>query len=302
MLKNLFYRFIYDKNINYFLRNLNKRINQLFLSEMRINPSGVLKVQMEDKKIIRIKTNQTNFVTKRIFWDKRGYLDFEYTPVFIKLIRKVSCFYDIGANIGYYSLIAASENKQIKIKCFEPAEGPLYFLNENIKLNAFSNIQVESIALSDQTGEIDFYEVKNTKYTYLKFNLGGEGNAGSKANEGAYIKTKIKAITLDEFVGSTKDIIDLIKIDTEGTEIGILRNALSVLKIMKPIIICETLFNRIETELEELFIAEGYFFYHFNGKGLVKVDTIRRQSDDGVRDCFFVHPDRFHLISDLVVQ
>jgi FkbM family methyltransferase len=258
---------------------------------------------MGNRKLIRMSTNQTNFVTKRIFWDKRGYLDFEYTPVFIKLIRKVSCFYDIGANIGYYSLIAASENPSIRIRCFEPAEGPLSFLNENVKLNGFTNIHVESLALSDHLGEIDFYEVKNTKYTYLKYNLGGEGNAGSKANEGEYLITKIRATTLDEYFKSIDDDkIDLIKIDTEGTEIGILRNASFVIETMKPIVICETLFNRIEAELEELFISHGYFFYHFNGKGLRKVNTIKRQSDDGIRDCFFVHPEKLHLISDLIIN
>lgn len=48
-------------------------------------------------------------------------MQFEYTDIFVRLIRKVEGFYDIGANIGYYSLLAASENAQITIVGFEPA-------------------------------------------------------------------------------------------------------------------------------------------------------------------------------------
>ena len=117
--------------------------------------------------------------------------------------------------------------------------------------NQFKNIKIESIALSHKEGEIIFHEIKNKKYSYLKHNLAGESNAGSNTEGRNFVQNKVTTTTLDTYVKNHHNQpIDLIKMDTEGTEHYILENADVVLKQMKPIIICETLFNTIEKELE----------------------------------------------------
>ena len=102
--------------------------------------------------------------------------------------------------------------------------GPKYFLNENIRLNNFEeNITAVDLALSNETGTIDFYEVENLKYQYLKYNLAGEGNAGTKKTSRNFIKNTVNAKTLSGFIAEQNlKCIDLIKIDTEGTEFEIL--------------------------------------------------------------------------------
>ncbi|MDX5426618.1 MAG: hypothetical protein LPK46_00670, partial [Bacteroidota bacterium] len=74
----------------------------------------------------------------------------------------------------------------------------------------------------------------------------------------------------------------------------------TVLSDLKPIVICETLFNKIEHKLERIFSSYGYEFYNHTDKGLEKVKSITRLNDDGVRNCFFVHPSKFHLIEEFV--
>ena len=69
---------------------------------------------------------------------------------------------------------------------------------------------------------------------------------------------------------------------------------------MKPIIICETLFNTIEPELESIFKLYGYDFYNHTESGLEKVTSIIREKDNGVRNCFFVHPSKYHLIEEFI--
>ena len=70
---------------------------------------------------------------------------------------------------------------------------------------------------------------------------------------------------------------------------------------LRPIIVCETLYNRIEDKLEKLMKNYGYEFYnHFNNK-LIKTETIVRDKDDGVRDCFFVPSEKTHLISNYLI-
>lgn len=296
--KQLIYRFIYQPSVNKALRTISRAIRPV-VPHVQLPPSGIVTIQNDEGKTLKLKTNQTNYPTHLIFWE--GYLNFEYTEIFIRLIKKVSVFYDVGANIGYYSLLAELENTSIKVVGFEPATGPLFYFRENVRINNCQNIRVESLALSHQQGEITFYEVKNEKYRYLTHNLTGEGNAGSKTTQRNFVPNPVKTTTLDQYVSDVEEAnIDLIKLDTEGTEYLILSHAAQVLDQMKPIIICETLFNVIEAELEQLFKTHGYEFYNHTENGLIKVETIVRNVDDGVRNCFFVHPSRYHLIKEFV--
>ena len=294
----LFYRFIYSPGVNRFLRNLNKKLYPVV--PVRIPVAGTIALRNTEGNTVRIKTNQTNYPIFLVFWE--GYLNFEYTDIFVRLIKKVNVFYDIGANIGYYSLLAAVENPSVRVVGFEPAAGPLFYYRENVRLNNYRNIKVEPLALSHQEGEITFYEIKNDKYHYLPHNLAGEGNAGSKTTQRNFVPHPVKTTTLDRYVAHAKETtLDLIKLDTEGTEHLILEHAPQVLTHLQPIVICETLFNVIEAPLEALFGAYGYEFYNHTEQGLVLVDSIRRTQDDGVRNCFFVPPGKRHLIEEFIL-
>jgi FkbM family methyltransferase len=298
-MKQLFYKIIYSGSINPFITGFIKYCLPFLPKKLKLPPSGKITFSTDKSKIVMY-TNQTNYLTYCVYWD--GYRNFEYTPIFEKLCQKVNCFYDIGANIGYYSLLAAGLNPEIKIKSFEPAIGPLHYLKKNVVANRFDNIKVEPIALADKNGEIDFFEVKSSKYHYIKYNLAGEGNAGSKTDPTMFVKNPVKAITPDDYLKShSEDRIDLVKMDTEGTEHYILSKAGILLGEHKPIIICETLFDTIESELEDLLKPHGYEFYNHMGDGLKKVQTIRRTEDNGVRNCFFVHPSKKHLIEEFVL-
>lgn len=299
-MKQFLYKTIYQPQINGVLRSVNKALYPILPAGIKLPPSGTLTLRNSRGEALKLKTNQTNYLTQLLFWE--GHLNFEYTEIFIKLIKKVGSFYDIGANIGYYSLLAESENSQVKVVAFEPASGPLFYLKENVKANAFKNIRVEDLALSDREGEITFYEIKNKKYSYLEHNLQGESNAGSKTTERNFVPVNVRTTTLDQYVIAKKEgTIDLLKMDTEGTEHSILEHATMVLEEMKPIIICETLFDTIEAELEVILKRYGYEFYNHTEAGLEKVGSIQRSVDNGVRNCFFVHPSKFHLIEEFVV-
>ena len=299
-MKQLFYKIIYGEKINYLLRNLNSLLSKFFPGIVKIHPSGTISIIEGNNKIL-FRTNQTNYVTFLIFW--KGYKNFEYSSIFVDLVTRISNFYDVGANIGYYSLLASALNPSMRIVSFEPAEGPYHFLKKNAKINHSENIIIEKIALSERRGEIEFKEVKNTKYTYLKHNLSGEGNTGSKNTDKKFISYKVRTTTVDKYLesNSPSSPLDLIKIDTEGTEHLILENAHHVLSKHRPIVICETLYNTIEDKLEEIMDNHDYEFYNHTPEGLQKVNTIKRKFDNGVRNCFFVHPDKFHLIEKFII-
>jgi hypothetical protein len=126
-MKQIFYKFIYNRYFNIILRNINKAFIRILPNWVRIPPSGKIRIKCNDKKII-FATNQTSSVTQIIYW--YGFMNFEYTNIFIDLIKKVNTFYDIGSNIGFYSVISAIENPNITVVSFEPASGPLHYLKK----------------------------------------------------------------------------------------------------------------------------------------------------------------------------
>lgn len=289
---------IYNTKINWLIRNINYILSPLLPEKIKIHPSGTININIKSHKSIKLKANQTSYVTRELFW--KGSENYEYTSIFINLIKKTDVFFDIGSSIGYYSVLGASINKRLKVEAFEPSTGPMIYLSENVKINNLSSrIKVNVLALSNKQGQIDFFEIRNKKYPTI-YNLSGEHNIGTKPYLKS-LKTKVTSDTLDNFV-KKNDIekIDLIKVDTEGCEDLILIESSNTINQFKPIIICEVLFNRIESQLENIMLGHNYEFYNHSGKGLTKVNTIKRDSDNGIRNCFFVHPTKKHLIEEFI--
>lgn len=297
----IIYKLIYQKRVNSILRSINKVLCPILPKKLRIPPSGQITLHT-DSGPLKMQTNQTSYLTQLLFWN--GYKKFEYSEIFEDLSKQASVFFDIGSNIGYYSLLATKANPKINVFAFEPALGPKYYLNENIKLNGFeNNITSIDLALSNETGVIDFYEVENLKYQYLKYNLAGEGNAGTKKTSRNFIKNTVNAKTLSGFITDQNlERIDLIKIDTEGTEFEILMSGRSEIITHQPIVICETLFNTIEGKLEDFFSELEYEFYNHTALGLKRVTSIRRATDDDIRNCFFVPKSKIELISPFIAK
>jgi FkbM family methyltransferase len=295
-MKQILYRIIYQPWVNRILRHSQRALKPIWKPHHWLPVNGILKLKIGAVKM-QLATNQTSHLCKLIFWE--GAENFEYTRIFLGLAPKADVFWDIGSNIGYYSLLASKLKPSMKVVAFEPARGPRHYLEKNIALNA-PDIECVPVALSDKQGRLTFYEVTNPKYKFIKYNLAGEGHAGSHISDRNFMAHEVAADTVDHFFSQQNYRVDLVKIDTEGTEDRILSQAHEMLEKCEPIIICETLFNTIEDKLEALLKPKGYAFYNHVGSKLIKVDSLVREEDDGVRNCFFVPPSKRSWIAPFV--
>jgi len=127
---------------------------------------------------------------------------------------------DIGANIGYYSLIAAKlVGKNGIVYAFEPEPRNYELLCKNIRVNGFSNVIPIKKAVSYKSGMSKLYYEKEriVNPSFSKENvLAASGH--NILEKGGFIEEE--TISLDEFfrkvVGNSK--VDVIKVDTEGAE------------------------------------------------------------------------------------
>jgi FkbM family methyltransferase len=164
-----------------------------------------------------------------------------------KKLRKLNpkIIFDVGANKGEYTkkLIQYYPNSQYY--CFEPNKNTYNKLKHN--LNKYKNVKLYNLGLGEKEG-IDFlYSPAND----LNSTLSSNNNMFNDS-----FKQKVKNTTIDNFVYEKNiDRIDFLKIDTEGTEIDILKGAKNSIKNKKV--------NIIQFEFNEMNIFKRVFMGDF---------------------------------------
>ena len=296
----LIYRFIYNKFINRVLRLLIFPFRKMLPNKALLSPSGSIQFILNNGNVVKMNTNQTSFVTWNIVW--KGYRSYEYSPVFEALAPRISSFFDVGSNTGFYSLILAGTNPNAKSWAFEPSPGPFDYLTANIRDNGFEGRIIPcKTALSSENGTAEFISAFSPKYTYLKeATLGGSGHLAGARSDTSQLKFQVQTQTLDHFVlVHNIQRIDLMKLDTEETEHLIIGQGLDTLKRFEPILICEVFSKEMADALAGLLKPLGYVPFQSRNTYLQPIDEVTFKSGE-MSDCFFVTPSKHHLIAQFI--
>ncbi len=234
-----------------------------------------------------------------------GLVEKDETNLVIKILKHINTekegifFYDIGANTGYYGILAAFLGKgKVQTFSFEPVKEYFDCLNENIRLNRLEKeARSFNYALSDTGGKKVFY-------------LAGLGSTlshdflGSKDAPQRQVETK----RLDD-VFSREALLapDFVKIDVEGHELPVLKGARETLRSTLPVLFVEILRsfaggdnpNYLDTFnfLSEL----GYQPYYLEKGKLVAFNP--SDGPEGVKMFLFLHPQKHaELINFLITN
>jgi FkbM family methyltransferase len=151
------------------------------------------------------------------------------TGVFHALIQPGDTFVDVGANAGFYSLLAATAmGNSGRVISFEPDPRNLPLLRSNARINGFEHlIQIEPKALSDRECELDFWSAPENTW----------GGGLVKLPDSESLHCRVSATTLDKYMATTSsDQVDLIKIDIEGAEPLALKGMREALRTAKVVI------------------------------------------------------------------
>lgn len=142
------------------------------------------------------------------------------TKVIRKVVKKGDTVLDIGAHIGYFSLVMASlvESKG-KVYAFEPSRENLSLLKKNIIRNGFKNVALISNAVGNYQGNAKLYHSKTSSADHSLSERNGK--------QGYEI---VKVISIDNYFKNYKGKIDFIKIDVQGYEGQVILGALKLIK------------------------------------------------------------------------
>jgi FkbM family methyltransferase len=129
---------------------------------------------------------------------------------------------EVGANLGYYALLEARKVK--KVYAIEPIEQSIKALKESIKLNGYKNIKVYQLAISDKDGISKITTSARSNWATMVNLKGTRAGYQEKFNRFKSVTQKIDTMTLDSFIEREGiDKVDLIRMDTEGYEVEIIR-------------------------------------------------------------------------------
>lgn len=165
-------------------------------------------------------------------------------------LRPGMTFYDVGANIGFFSLLAARiVGPGGKVVAFEADPEVAKRLREHVERNHFSFISIEQKAVWSETDIVSFAR-SNPR-------VSPDRGLGHVVASGVSGSTELQAVSLDDFLQTSRPP-DFLKCDVEGAEVAVFRGAQQLLKEKRPILLFEIHSEENRRTLLQEFAGLGY--------------------------------------------
>lgn len=194
------------------------------------------------------------------------------TEIVKKEVKKGNVVLDIGANIGYHTLIFARlVGERGKVFAFEPDPTNFSLLKKNVEINGYSNVVLVQKAVSNKTGKLKLYLSKKNLGDHRIY----DSQDGRKSID-------IESIRLDDYFKEKNLEIDFIKMDIQGAEGGAIQGMLNLLRKNNKVKILTEFwpiglirFGINPDEYLNLLIKLGFKLYEINEreKKLIQVDV-----------------------------
>ncbi|MEW5930234.1 MAG: FkbM family methyltransferase [Gemmatimonadota bacterium] len=169
----------------------------------------------------------------------------EQTRLFREHVRPGDTVLDIGAHVGYYSLLSSVlAGDGGTVWAFEPNPRNCAFLRRHVEINRRGNVRVTEAAVSDAAGR-------------ARFDFGRGSGTGRLSGDGAI---EVETVRLDDFVRERGISPTAVKVDVEGAEVQVLDGARATLAEHRPVIFLSTHGAEVHRASMQLLRELGYGF------------------------------------------
>jgi FkbM family methyltransferase len=163
---------------------------------------------------------------------------------FAASLRPGMTVWDIGANVGVYTLLAARcVARGGRVTAFEPLPANVNLLKRHIELNDVGNVTVVEKAVSDADGHFSFQSGQSRAQGRLGVGAGG---------------TQVETVRLDTYWHSSGECPDVVKMDIEGSEFHALSGARNCLAACRPQVFLATHGASVHGQCVQLLHEIGY--------------------------------------------
>ena len=297
-------KFLYSTPGNALARLIVAPVKRLLPEAMQFPVTGEIEIRIPEFGKLHLHVNPTCYIGKVLFWKGVDGFEPEVHKVFKALIKRSRTFLDVGANIGYYSLLASKYNSDAKVVSFEPLPAGFKYLSLNLESNNANAVTAAQLAVSDRAGSSSFFFSMNPKYPFVQDQLTSTGSLDAdQASRSELVKEiPVTLTTLDAFiVDNGLENIDLIKLDTEATEHLVMDGARETIANHRPFIFCEVLPGKVESEIMSRVRSVGYEAFMISESGLIEVDGLEHNRDRS-NDYLFSPPEKRDTISHMIAR
>lgn len=236
---------------------------------------GDVRSRLPNGRLLRLWSRADDWVSNLIYW--RGWAGYEpeTTPLFYLLATRAQVTVDVGAYVGFYTLLAAHANPAARVIAFEPLAEAFARLRDHVRLNALANVACVPMALGHEASEAELFRAPAAAVAAIASD--GQASIPCSSSLSAdfmrgvpgAVGAPVRVAALDGYLsGRQVERVDLVKIDTESTEPDVLAGALATLRTSHPAIVCEVLpGSGTGPRLEALLFPLGYRAYQLTPRG-----------------------------------
>jgi len=236
-----------------------------------LHRAGMVRCALPNERVLKLWSRGDDWVCTQIYWKGLSGYEPETVPVFLRLATSAQVIFDVGAYVGFYTVLAAVANPSARVYAFEPHPNAYGRLLRNVRINNLVNVE----CLQAAAGDADTSSALFCGPGWLP--TSSSLSAEFMSAHGVLLSVSVEVMSLDAFVRKSGiECVDLLKIDTESTEPEVLRGMLETLRRDRPSIICEVLRGRgAEDRLEEILGGLGYHYYLLTPTGPMRVPRVR---------------------------
>ena len=145
-------------------------------------------------------------------------------------LRPGDTFVDVGANVGYFSLLAATlVGEHGRVIAFEPRADNVDLMRRSAADNGFTQIEVHAWAVAERTQDLAFFASGEVQ---------SSGRLMQEHETGSDLVPTVRAVALDETLAA-EPRVDLVKMDIEGAEPRALAGMRALLRRHRPTLLTE---------------------------------------------------------------
>jgi FkbM family methyltransferase len=198
-----------------------------------------------------------------------------------RFLRPGMTVVDVGAHHGLYTLLASREvGRRGKVIAFEPSSRERRRLLRHLRMNACRNVVVEGCALGNEVGEADLFVARGWQDWC--------NSLRPPAIEEGTETIRVSVETLDDVLWRLQvNTVDLIKLDAEGGELGVLQGSRELLRgTGRPVILAEVQDLRTQPwgyrarDIVEFLLHEKYCWFAPTADGNVRPAATSMDSYD----------------------
>ena len=235
-------------------------------------PDGEIEcvVPVEGGRPVRFRLDLRDWIQSQLYyWSYHGY-EQGVTRLMRRLLLSRPVVFDVGANVGYYTFLAAAllEGRGW-VHAFEPWDRVFRRLEDTTRRNRFDNVVLNRVAVSDVDGMVTLHlprpDAEDEHLSNASLIRGFVAQATA---------VEVSAMRLESYCRARRiERVDLLKVDAEGSELMVLRGLGELLGQWQPDLVLEVLEPRAAS-LEDLLRPLAYRRFLITDERLVETESL----------------------------